>query len=249
LSSSFSDDKTPWTALAVALRSGYDKAMDCIRQARSPGNRLRPHAAFTLIEILVIAVIIAFVLILVFSTLPRRKQMARRLQCANNLKQIGLAFKLWPGDDNKYQMQKPVKYGGTQDLIPTGQASPHFRVMSNELASPKLLFCPSDTTRSGAANFLSLTDSNISYWVNVDLDEGFPDCWMSGDRNLSTNGSPIPHGLVILKTNTVVGWQNNLHVLKGNVLLCDGSVQQPSATILPGLLSRSGMETNRLAVP
>jgi prepilin-type processing-associated H-X9-DG protein len=121
--------------------------------------------------------------------------------------------------------------------------------MSNELASPKLLFCPSDTTRSDAATFLSLTDSNISYWVNVDSDEGFPSYWMSGDRNLSTNGSHIPRGLVILKTNTMVGWQNNLHVLKGNVLMVDGSVHQPPATILPGLLSRSGMETNLLVVP
>jgi prepilin-type processing-associated H-X9-DG protein len=47
----------------------------------------------------------------------------------------------------------------------------------------------------------------------------------------------------------LVGWQTNIHNKAGNVLLADGSVQQPSSMKLPALFMQSPFPTNRFAVP
>jgi hypothetical protein len=69
---------------------------------------------------------------------------ARSIACVNNLKQLGLAARIWATDNG--------------DLLP-----PDFLTMSNEIASPKVLVCPEDAGRQPAANWSVFTLANVSY--------------------------------------------------------------------------------------
>jgi hypothetical protein len=69
---------------------------------------------------------------------------AQEIMCVNNMKQMGLANKVWALDN--------------KDTF-----SPDMLSMSNELSTPKILVCPSDTSRQVAKDFSSYTDANCSY--------------------------------------------------------------------------------------
>src|SRR6185436_10384774 len=77
---------------------------------------------------------------------------------------------------------------------------------TNQLITPKILFCPEDSARIRAVVFdQSFSDKNLSYFLGLDAEETKPQTILSGDRNLSTNNT-ILSGLVKLQAGTKVGW-------------------------------------------
>jgi hypothetical protein len=95
---------------------------------------------------------------------------AQAIQCMNNLKQVGLAFRLWEVDhQNRFPFQASTNDGGTLELChrqsdgSDSAALHHFQVLSNELGTPKLLVCPADSRARVAQNFPTLQATNLSY--------------------------------------------------------------------------------------
>jgi hypothetical protein len=148
-------------------------------------------------------------------------------------------------------MHVPTADRGTKELIGTGQVFVHFRAMSNELVTPRLLVCPLDKAKVVAKNFASgFSDKNVSYFVGADATEWYPKMFLAGDRNLAVQGQPMKPGLFVLTTNTTaLTWTKELHHPCGHVGLADSSLQLWDAKQLTAAAQNQGQPTNRLAIP
>lgn len=217
----------------------------------SPG---KSPTAFALCELLVLVLAIEVFTLAVLVPFHHRPRRSSRLKCMNNLKQVGIAFRLFATDNNdSYPMRLSTNSGGSKEYLGlAGETFRHFQVMSNELATPQILICPQDK-RSAATNFLGMGNLNLSFFVGLDADESRPAMFLGGDRTI-TNGTKPRNGVLFLRTNQTTGWTLATHVGDksspgGNVLLADGSVQAVNNTRLRVLLGRTGDSTNRIALP
>lgn len=189
----------------------------------------------TLVEVLVVVVVVVGLLAaILMPALLKFKAHDQGIACINNLKQIGLATRVWEGDHKEtFPMHVARTNGGTMGYDSGPNAFRHFQVMSNELGALKILICPaeSDQQRFLATNFAHLSNSNLSYFVGLDAEETNPQGILTGDHNI-TNGTAIGNGILELTTNSPAGWTAKMHRGFGIIVSADGSVQM---TAVPGL--------------
>jgi competence protein ComGC len=206
--------------------------------------------ALTKIEVVVIVAALAILAALLLPALAAAKRKSSRIGCINNVKQIGISFRIWEGDHgDKYPMAVSVTNGGAMELVATGNVVTCFQVMSNELSTPRILRCPEDTRRTYATNFSTgFSDANISYFVNQDAAEAYPQMILDGDDNLQIDGKPVQPGILTLWTNGHVGWTKGRHHGNGNIGFADGHADQVTSHGLKSALVGSSA-TNRLAIP
>ena len=125
-----------------------------------------------------------------------------------------------------------------------------FAAVSNELSTPKIVWCPSDGSRYTASNtwvgVQRLTIANNqkvpSYFLGTTATEEQPQSILGGDRN-TTNGltevalagkhvifaGNEANGVIAVATLNKIGYTSAIHQNAGNILLGDGSVQQVSS--------------------
>ena len=211
----------------------------------------RKTAALTLTEVLVVVFVLLVLAAILLPALAAAKKKTSKIGCVNNVKQIGLAFRIWTGDNgDKYPMEVSTTNGGTMELAAAGDAVATFQVMSNELSTPKVLVCPQDANCSYATNFYGgFTAKNISYFVSLTAYTNSPQAFLSGDDHFQISGVPVKSGLLEVSSATQLKWTAERHKFAGNIGLADGSVQSVSSSGLAKLIQQTGLATNRLALP
>jgi prepilin-type N-terminal cleavage/methylation domain-containing protein len=200
-------------------------------------NILKQKKAFTLIELLVVIAIIAILAAMLLPALAAAKRKAQRINCVSNIKEVSLAFKMWAGDN---QDRYPMAVQTT--LQASGNLGPLFLTMTNELSTPKVLYCPADSmgphiVTNVWTTFNNANNENISYFVDVDGAESYPQALLIGDHNIgSANAANTIPTAGAFGNSTLYpypaaayffAWTaNDIHMRVGNIGLCDGSAQQ-----------------------
>ncbi len=163
----------------------------------------------------------------------------------NNLRQIGIAYRIWSNDHgDRFPASTPETNGGWRDLLHGTGASTYawtnYVTMANELGlNPLVLVCPADE-RKPADTFRNLvSNTNISYFIGPGANDTYPQAILGGDRNLGPGTTPSQdygYSPADGKGNDViingpVCWSLKMHSKgrsagAGNILLGDGSGQQ-----------------------
>ncbi len=176
---------------------------------------------------------------MVLPAMARVRGTASRVACADNLKQIGAAFNSWkvnhhdqfPMNVSSFQGGPPLGFYTLTSLAFSGNPAPYlysvFGVMSNELATPRILICPSDerspatnlTMHYATSNQVQASNSGngaidgdpayfnnfkVSYFLGLSANAANPQMFLAGDRNIAgdhTVNNGFPAGVSLTSNN------------------------------------------------
>jgi prepilin-type N-terminal cleavage/methylation domain-containing protein/prepilin-type processing-associated H-X9-DG protein len=156
------------------------------------------RSGFTLIELLVVIAIIAVLIALLLPAVQSAREAARRIQCVNNLKQIGLALHNYhesrgslPGADMVWNSANPTELSGLANILPYLELSNAFNSINFDFSyqdptnSTVMMtvvngfICPSDLadpipSLGGQTNYMADMGSGIVWQLNVGVNASLP---------------------------------------------------------------------------
>jgi prepilin-type N-terminal cleavage/methylation domain-containing protein len=169
-----------------------------IPDQREPANS---KAGFTLIELLVVIAIIGILAAMLMPALGRAKETARKIYCLNNLRQLGIALRIYIDESqNTYP--------------PRSEASRWPTLLYNNYSKNlKVLLCPTDIMVSTPPATLAYTTTAadsaprsyiLNGWNDYFADKYGTTDWRTIQVNMANFGSGVKEHAVIHPSDTVV---------------------------------------------